>query len=66
VQNKNFSSAKHLAKVISYDEFQKICQNALIPSAKPNTYVMTLQSLKKPALDILYRVIYIENKLSGR
>ncbi|CAI2363361.1 unnamed protein product [Moneuplotes crassus] len=59
--SKTFDSSKHPPMIISYDDFQKICHRALLPSLSSKGNVISLQLMIKPAMDALYRVIYVEN-----
>ena len=54
------------AKVISLEEFQQACQRAVTSNPKPRGHYSTLQVFKQPALDALYKVIYMENKLPSK
>ena len=38
----------------------------MVPRLKTQNYIMTLQLLVKPAMNALYRVIYVENRLINR
>jgi hypothetical protein len=50
---------------MSYDEFQQVCHSALLPKAKTTDCVTSIQLLKKPVADALYRVIYDRQNLNA-